>query len=79
MGKGLAIKKKNTEELQSMKKINFFVTFLLSFKYKKYFTLNISTYISFKSLSVGIFTGLLQYLPKKTAPLVQRLRGEKKC
>jgi hypothetical protein len=34
--------------------------------------------ISRKSLSVGIFTWLLQYFPKNSAILVQKLWGEKK-
>ena len=34
--------------------------------------------ISRISLSVGIFTGLLQYLPKKTAILVPKSGGRKK-
>ena len=34
--------------------------------------------ISRKSLSVGIFTWLLQYFPKNRAILVQKLWGEKK-
>ena len=35
--------------------------------------------ISRESLSVGIFTWLLQYFPKNRAILVQKLWGEKRC
>ena len=51
-----------------------------TFKNENYFTLdNISKYghITLKVLSVGIFTGLLQYFPKDRAILVQKL-GKKK-
>ena len=53
---------------------------MLPFKNKNYFTLdNLSKYGHITlSLSVGIFTWLLQYFPKNRAILVQKLWGEKK-
>ena len=49
------------------------------FRRVKHFTLdNLTAYGHIKlKLSVGIFTGLLQYLPKNRAILVQKLGGKK--
>ena len=50
------------------------------FRRVKHFTLdNLTAYGHIKlKLSVGIFTGLLQYLPKNRAILVQKLGGKTK-
>ena len=54
---------------------------MLPFKNNNYFTLdNLSKMdISRQSLSVGIFSGLLQYFPINRDILVQKLEEEKKC
>ena len=56
---------------------NFFFI-LLPFKNVKYFTIdNLLTYGHITLKFVHFFTGLLQYLPKNTAILVQKLGVEK--
>ena len=72
-GKGRAIKEKRTF-------FDFFFVFCCHLKIK--IILLQTTYrnleISRKSLSVGIFTWLLQYFPKNRAISVQKRWGEKK-